>query len=222
MPKAIVLCEESGKVREALRKVGVDAYSCDLLPSRDNSPHHYQCDARELLKYYWDLIIAHPPCTYLAVSGACWMYHPDDRHLPTNMRRPHPLHPHRRQKQEDALAFVKEIALANSPRIAIENPISVISSRLEKPTQIIKPLMFGHPSTKQTCLWLKGLPLLKPTKVVEPEYHVTSSGRKWDKWWFESSLISQKDGARARFRSETFQGIADAMADQWGRPLVNA
>lgn len=180
--KVLVACEYSGKVREAFRKLGHDAWSCDLLPSDDNSPYHIQGDVLEILGDGWDLLIGHPPCTHLAVSGARWFK--DKKHL-----------------QREALDFVSALMNAPIERIAIENPVSIISSRLRKADQVIQPWMFGHGETKATCLWLKNLPKLGATNIVE--------GREPRIW----KLPPSED--RWKLRSETYQGIADAMAAQW-------
>ena len=179
--RVLVACEFSGVVRDAFRSQGAEAVSCDLLPSERPGPHIIG-DVREVLDAGWDLMVAHPPCTYLAVSGARWFAA-------------------RRQQQAEAIAFVLALAGAPIPRIAIENPISVLSTKWRKPDQIIQPWQFGHGETKSTCLWLKGLPPLAPTKVVsgrEPRVHRLPPGP--DRW---------------RERSRTFEGIAQAMAVQW-------
>lgn len=185
--KVLVACEYSGKVREAFRKLGHDAWSCDLLPSDDSSPYHIQGDVLEILNDGWDMMIAHPPCTHLAVSGARWF---KDKVA----------------EQAEALEFVQQLLNAPIDKIALENPISVISSRIRKPDQIIQPWQFGHGETKATCLWLKNLPKLQPTKIV--------AGREGKVW----KMPPSKD--RWKLRSETYQGIADAMAEQWGWPEV--
>lgn len=180
--RVLVACEFSGTVRRAFRALGHDAWSCDLLPSEDDSPWHVQGDCLQVLGDGWDLLIGHPPCTDLAVSGARWFGE-------------------KRSQQESALAFVRALMLAPVPRIAIENPVSVISSRIRKPDQVIQPWQFGHGETKATCLWLKGLPPLVPTCVVEgreARVHMMAPGP--DRW---------------RERSRTFAGIASAMAAQW-------
>lgn len=185
--RVLVACEFSGVVRNAFRALGHLAYSCDLLPAEDGSPHHLQGDVLTILTeppfHVWDLMIAHPPCTHLAVSGARWFKH-------------------KRREQLEALAFVRELLDAPIPRICIENPISIISSKVRRPDQIIQPWQFGHGETKATCLWLKGLPLLTPTDIVEgriARVHREPPGP--DRW---------------KNRSRTFTGIADAMARQWG------
>lgn len=191
--KVLVACEFSGAVREAFRARGHEAWSCDLLPAEDGSEFHYQCDVIDMLDNGWDLMIAHPPCTHLAVSGARWFKD-------------------KKEEQEEALGFVRTILDAPIPKIALENPVSVISTRIRKPDQIVQPWMFGDPFTKTTCLWLKGLPLLEPTDVVDKgERHVTKSGKSLPAWY---NLPPSED--RAKIRSRTFPGFAKAMAEQWG------
>ncbi len=180
--RVLVACEFSGIVRDAFIERGHDAWSCDLLPSERLGPH-IQGDVLTHLGDGWDLMIAHPPCTYLAVSGARWM-----------ASRP--------ALTAEALEFVRVLLDAQIPRIALENPVSIISSRIRRPDQIIQPWMFGHGETKATCLWLKNLPPLVPTAIVagrEARIHRMPPGP--DRW---------------RERSRTFPGIARAMADQWG------
>ena len=180
--RVLVACEFSGIVRDAFAARGHHAMSCDLLPT-ERVGYHYQGDIRDVLDNGWDLMIAHPPCTHLAVSGARWF---SDK----------------KKEQEEALEFVRLLLGADIPKIALENPVSVISSRIRKPDQIIHPLMFGHGETKATCLWLNGLPLLTQTNVVDGRdnrVHRMPPGP--DRW---------------KERSRTFQGIADAMASQWG------
>lgn len=179
----LVACEFSGVVRSAFRARGHDAWSCDLLPAEDGSEFHFEGDVSDRLTG-WDIIIAHPPCTDLAVSGARWMAKKGPERIAA------------------ALAFVRLLMNADCPRIAVENPVSIISTRIRKPDQIIQPWMFGHPETKATCLWLKNLPPLKPTNIVEgrkPRVHFASPGP--DRW---------------KERSRTLPGIAAAMASQWG------
>ena len=184
-PRVLVACEYSGRVRDAFLAAGCDAWSCDLLPSETPGPH-VQGDITDLLTDEWDLLIAHPPCTHLAVSGARWFAE-------------------KRSEQAAALNFVRLLLSANVPRIALENPISIISSHIRKPDQIVQPWQFGHGETKATCLWLKGLPPLTPTDIVdgrEAKVHRMPPGP--DRW---------KD------RSRTYSGIATAMAAQWA-PLL--
>lgn len=199
--RVLVACEESQEVCKAFRKRGHEAWSCDIQePSGGHPEWHLQMDALEAINLYdWDLMIAHPPCTYLAVSGIHW-----------NNKVPG-----RKEKTEKALEFVKKLMEVDISKICIENPISVISSRIRKPDQIIRPFQFGENSTKATCLWLKNLTKLSPTNIIEPEKHITKSGRVYDKWWFETCLISDLK-KRAKVRSKTFLGIAEAMAEQWG------
>lgn len=192
----LVACEFSGVVRDAFAARGHFAVSCDLLPS-ETPGHHYEGDVRDLLAQvprvgdeFWDLMIAHPPCTHLAVSGA--------RHFAAKQAS---------GVQEEALEFVRTLLDAPIPMIALENPISIISSRIRKPDQIIQPWQFGHGETKATCLWLKNLPKLVPTNIVE--------GR-------EARVHRMPPGPnRWKERSRTFEGIARAMADQWGGLLAN-
>lgn len=208
--RVLVACEYSGTVREAFASRGHDAWSCDILPT-EIPGNHIQGDVVPLLKEKWDLLIAHPPCTYLSVSGARWFYHPEDGHLPTSERRPHPKYPNRRKDQQDAIEFFMLFANCSIPKIAIENPIGVISSKWRKPDQIIEPWQFGDEASKKTCLWLKGLPKLTHTNVVgKGKMQVTKSGKVLPEWYSNASKAD-----RGKIRSKTFQGIADAMAEQW-------
>jgi hypothetical protein len=182
--KVLIACEYSGRVRDAFTALGHDAMSCDLLPT-DAPGKHYQGDVFDIINDGWDLMVAHPPCTHLAVSGA--------RHFAAKQAS---------GVQQEALAFVQRLLNAPIHKIALENPISIISSRIRKPDQIIQPWQFGHGETKATCLWLKGLPLLKPTNIVDGrEAKVHKMPPSPDRW---------------KLRSTTYQGIADAMAQQWG------
>ena len=194
--RVLVACEFSGIVRDALIARGHEAVSCDLLPSEQPGPH-YTMDVLDVLAMpllAWDLMIAHPPCTHLAVSGA--RYFAEKR---------------ADGRQQAALEFVRALLDAPIPRIALENPVSIISSAIRKPDQIIQPWQFGHPEAKATCLWLKGLPLLTPTNVLP----LPESGR----WTNQTPSGQNRLGPsphRAADRARTYQGIADAMADQWG------
>ncbi len=180
--RVLVACEFSGTVRRAFAARGHDAWSCDLLPAEDGSTNHHQLDVRQILAEGWDLMIAHPPCTHLAVSGSRWFEAKHD-------------------EQKDALEFVRTLLDAPIPRIALENPVSVISSKIRPPDQIVQPWQFGHGECKTTCLWLKGLPPLRPTDIVEGrEQRVHRMPPGPDRW---------------KERSRTFAGIAEAMADQW-------
>jgi site-specific DNA-cytosine methylase len=188
MLRVFVACEFSGVVRSAFRARGHDAWSCDLLPAEDDETWHLVGDARDYIDDQpcgepWDLLIAHPPCTHLAVSGARWFKE-------------------KAVEQQAALDFVRFLLACPIPQIALENPISIISSHIRKPDQILQPWQFGHGEVKATCLWLKGLPLLRPTQIVEgrrPRVHHEPPGP--DRW---------------KHRSRTYPGIAEAMAAQWG------
>jgi hypothetical protein len=187
--RVLIACEFSGTVRRAFAAKGWDAWSCDLLESEDDSPQHIIGDVLPALSCGWDLLIAHPPCTHLAVSGARWFKE-------------------KQAEQAAALDFVRQLLDAPVPCIALENPVSIISSRIRKPDQTIQPWMFGHGETKATCLWLQGLPPLEPTDVVHgrvPRVHMMAPGP--NRW---------------RERSRTYPGIAAAMADQWGAFVASA
>ncbi|MFA6396903.1 MAG: hypothetical protein WCW84_13145 [Sulfurimonas sp.] len=187
--KVLIACEFSGRVRRSFNDLGHDAWSCDLLPSDDNSQKHIMCDVSLLIEdQSWDLMIAHPPCTDLAVSGA--------RYFKEKIAD---------GRQKRALDFVQMLMNAPIKKICIENPISVISSKIRKPDQIIQPWMFGHGETKATCLWLKNLPKLEHTNIVDGrEAKIHKMPPSADRW---------------KLRSITYQGIADAMASQWGKDL---
>tara|TARA_R110002110_G_scaffold359451_1_gene568897 strand:- start:1136 stop:1807 length:672 start_codon:yes stop_codon:yes gene_type:complete len=222
MKRILVACEESQAVTKELRKKwGHEAFSCDLLPCSGGHPEwHFQEDIFKVIDKGWDIMIAHPPCTYLAVSGARWMYHPDDNQLPFNERRPHPKHPNRRKQQADALDFVQRLMDAPIAKIAIENPISVISSKIRKPDQIVHPWMFGDKASKSTCLWLKNLPELVPTDIVDKGEFVefiSKKGvkKKQPKWYFDALKNAKSSAERSTLRSKTFKGLAQAMANQW-------
>lgn len=195
--RVLVACEYSGRVREAFRRLGHNAWSCDLLPAEDKSRYHFECDALEVIamgcppaegEYWvqpWDLMIAHPPCTHLAVSGSRWF-------------------PSKRAsgEQQEAIDFFLKLARAPIPRIAIENPVCIMSSVWREPDQVLQPWQFGHGEVKATCLWLKGLPPLVPTNIVSgrhPRVHLMPPSE--DRW---------------KERSRTYEGIAEAMAAQWG------
>ena len=195
--RVLVACESSGQVRRAFRAMGHDAWSCDILPADDGSPFHIQRDVLMVVDgvhvhgvgfRVWDLMIAHPPCTHLSVSGA--------RHFSAKRAD---------GRQQAAIEFFLELARAPIPRIAIENPVCIMSSVWRKPDQVIQPWQYGHGETKATCLWLKNLPHLVPTNVVdgrEPRIHMMPPSK--DRW---------------KLRSETYSGIASAMAEQWGSPF---
>jgi site-specific DNA-cytosine methylase len=206
--RVLVACESSGTVRDAFRALGHDALSCDLLPS-DNGGPHYQGDVTDILGEGWDLMIAHPPCTYLSVSGMHW--------TTRGLRDP--------KLTDDALDFVRLLMAAPIPRICIENPVSIISSRIRKPDQIIQPWQFGDDASKKTCLWLKGLPKLNNEdrskwikgRIVGED----NRGRTIVRWANQCDSGQNKLGPSAdrwKERSKTYQGIANAMAQQWGTP----
>lgn len=191
MGRVLVACEYSGRVRDAFALLGHDAWSCDLLPS-DVPGQHFQDDVRHILTIQqWDLMVCHPPCTHLSASGA--------RHFATKQAS---------GVQQEALEFIHFLLDANVPRICLENPIGIISTRIRKPSQIVQPWMFGHGEVKATCLWLKNLPKLMPTNIVDgrkPRIHFMSPGpNRWKK------------------RSLTYEGIAWAMATQWGHLLPSS
>ena len=195
--KVLIACEYFGRVRDAFIKNGHDAMSCDLLPTDSVGPH-YQGDVSDIINDGWDLMIAHPPCTYLSVSGMHW--------TTRGLRDP--------QLTEDALDFVRLLLAAPIERIALENPISVISSRIRKPDQIITPYEFGHDASKKTCLWLKNLPLLTATNIVPAR--IVDGKRRWGNQTDSGQNKLPPSADRWKIRSATYQGIADAMADQWG------
>ena len=179
----LLACEHSGTVSKAFQDKGCFVVSCDLLPSEEPTVKHYQGDVLDLINLGWDLMVAHPPCTHLAVSGARWFKD-------------------KQEEQKEALEFVRILLEANIPQIALENPVSVISSKIKKPTQTIQPWQFGHGETKRTCLWLKGLPNLEPTEIVDGRFgYCHSLPPSADRW---------------KLRSKTYKGIAKAMANQWG------
>jgi len=181
--RVLIGCEFSGVVRDEFRKLGHDAWSCDILQSEGNSKYHLQNDVRSVLSDNWDLGIFFPPCTHLCVSGARWFKN-------------------KSMEQQTALDFVSRLMLSPIPKIAIENPVGVISTKIRKPDQIIQPYEYGHGETKKTCLWLKNLPLLKPTKIVSGRDDRIHKMPPSDTRWME--------------RSRTYTGIAKAMAEQWG------
>jgi hypothetical protein len=201
--RVLVACEYSGVVRESFRKRGHYALSCDILPT-DIAGEHYQGNVTDILTAKWDIMIAHPTCTYLTVTGNRW-FKPEYRER----------YPNRQEQRNEAIEFFLQLAKAPIKKICIENPVSIMSTVYKKPSQIIQPWQFGDKAVKKTCLWLKGLPLLVPTKIVEPEYKIyNSSTKKSGKSRYPMLWTGKKD---AKERSKTFQGIADAMADQWGR-----
>ncbi len=197
--KVLVACEFSGVVRRAFRALGHDAWSCDLLPAEDGSAFHLQCDVREILAEWWDVMVCHPPCTDLAVSGA--------RHFPAKIAD---------GRQGRALDFVRLLLDAPIPHIALENPISIISSKIRKPNQIVQPHMFGHPEQKATCLWLKNLPPLVATNDVSAAMALLPRNER------ERVHRMPPGPNRWKERSRTFTGIADAMAVQWSQSILQS
>ncbi len=225
MKKILVACEESQAITKEFRALGFEAFSCDILPCSGGHPEwHIQGDVFDVIDQGWDLMIAHPPCPYLSQSGTQWYYHPDDKHLPIDERRPHPKYPNREAERQSAIDFVLKLAEANIPRIAIENPIGSLSSRWRKPDQIIQPWMFGDKASKSTCLWLKGLPLITPTNVVDRgeffEWTDKNGKVKRQPMWYYKALSQAKTPAQRRtLRSKTFSGMAKAIANQWSKVL---
>lgn len=213
----LVACEESQAVTKAFRKLGHRAYSCDILPCSGGHPKwHLPGDALEYAyDNYWDIMIAHPPCTYLAVSGARWLYNKDGSR-----------NEDRWVKQAEGLAFVKKLMEAPIEHIAIENPVSVISTQIRKPDQIIQPYMFGDEASKKTCLWTKNLPNLVPTDIVgkgEMVEWIDKNGKKkrQAKWYFDALSKAKTPEERRTLRSKTFEGIANAMAEQWSNYVLD-
>lgn len=196
--RVLAACEFSGRVREAFRALGHDAWSCDLLPAGDGSWFHFQGDAREVLKGEWDMLIAFPPCTYLCSSGMHW--------TTRGLRDP--------KLTEDAVEFVRLLLGCEIPRIALENPIGAISTRIRRPDQIIQPHQFGEDASKSTCLWLKNLPQLTPTRHVAPR--IINGRKRWGNQTDSGQNKLAPSPTRWADRSETYAGIAQAMAFQWG------
>lgn len=200
--KILIACECSGVVRDAFIKKGHNAISCDILPSELPGPH-YQGDVIPLLKKKWDMLIAFPPCTYLCVTGNKWM-------LPEFKKR----FPNREKQREDAIRFFLTLCNAPIKKIAIENPVGIMSSHFRKPDQYIHPYYFGDAHAKKTGLWLTNLPKLIPTKIVNPKYYIYKDGRRDPLWHVQTMTLDPLE--RAKVRSRTFKGIASAMAEQWG------
>ena len=218
MARVLIACEESQATTKAFRKLGHEAFSCDLLPcSGGHTEWHYQCDIFEVINKGWDLMVAHPPCTFLTGSGVQWLSNPEDKALPFEERRPHPKYPNRRQDMLYSVEFAKALYNANIKHIAIENPVGLLSSRWRKPEQIVQPYMFGDEATKTTCLWLKNLPLLLPTKIVgKGERTVFASGKSHPKWYADALKNAKTKEERQTLRSKTFEGMSQAFAEQWG------
>lgn len=231
----LIACEESQAVCIAFRNRGHNAYSCDIIECSGGHPEwHFKQDALQVILnkggileteevYHlpegaeWDLVIAHPPCTYLSVSGARWLYHPDDADLPIEQRREHPNHPGRRKLQKEAIEFFLSFTNLGVKHWAIENPVGKMNSVFREPDQIVQPFWFGDQASKKTCLWLHNLPLLQPTNMVEEGPRVVlSSGRSLPKWYSDSFNTKISTEERRKLRSKTFPGFAEALAEQWG------
>lgn len=210
----IIGCELSGVIRNAFRRLGHNAFSCDLEPPDDADLFHLQMDVFEALEIMeWDLAILHPPCTYLTVTANKWYKDQPPRKSGALVGK------ERREARDDAVKFFMRCANTNVPYVAVENPVGIISTRWRKPDQIIQPFEYGHKEPKKTCLWLKNLPELVPTKIVSPEYHTSKSGKRMPKWYaYADQSKGQKH--RAKIRSQTFQGVADAMAFQWSNHIL--
>lgn len=203
MGKVLIACEESQAVTIEMRNLGIEAYSCDIEPCSGGHPEwHIQGDVTPILEQEWDMIIAFPPCTHLAVSGAAWF----------EQKR-------KDGRQQQGIDFFMLFANTKCERVAIENPVGIMSNVWRKPDQIIQPYEYGEPYSKKTCLWLKGLPLLKPTNIVDKGEQVKyASGKSMPKWYADAFKLPPKE--RAAMRSKTFHGIAVAMANQWGGLLL--
>jgi hypothetical protein len=213
MGKVLIACEESQAVTKEMRALGIEAYSCDIEPCSGGHPEwHIQGDVTPLLEQEWDMVIAFPPCTYLTNAGMC------------NLTRKNATEQYRKdriKKRDDALNFVLKIYNSKCNKIAIENGVGYLSTGFRKPDQIIKPFEFGHSVNKKTCLWLKGLPKLMPTKIVDQDKERKNLGKLVSSWY--SNTLKQGGGdlkVVSKIRSKTFEGIAKAMANQWGT-LVN-
>ena len=211
----LIACEFSGAIRNEFRKLGHNAWSCDIVPSEDNSHYHYQQDVLEVLNAQdWDLMIAHPPCTYLTVSGNRW-FKEEYKHL----------YPERPKQRQDAIDFFMALMNADIPHIAVENPIGIMSSTYRKPNQIIQPWQFGDPFQKSTCLWLKNLPELEHTNVVSKGEFIEFTSKKGIKKrqpkWYADAFKGTSPEERQKIRNRTFKGIAQAIAKQYSEYVIN-
>jgi hypothetical protein len=217
--KVLIACEESQAVCKEFRFLGHEAFSCDILPQTGGHPDwHIQRDVFEVINEGWDMMIAFPPCTYLSVSGAQWYYHPEDKELPIEARRPHPKYYNRSNDRKDAAQFFTKLYNSDIHKVCIENPVGVMSNLFRKPDQIVQPWMFGDEATKTTCLWLKNLPSLIPTEIVgKGERTVFQSGKSHPKWYADALAKAKTPEERRNLRSKTFPGIAKAMATQWNK-----
>ena len=211
----LIACEFSGAIRREFRKLGNNAISCDLVEATDNSPYHHCGDVRNIIPaYQWDLLIAHPPCTYLTLAGNRWFKPEYADKYPT-----------RQQDRQEAKDFFMELYNSHIPHIAVENPIGIMSSQFRKADQIIQPWQFGDPFQKSTCLWLKNLPKLAPTNVVdkgEMYEFVSKKGvkKRQPKWYFDA-LVGKSPEERQKIRNTTFPGIAKAIAEQYSKFVLN-
>jgi hypothetical protein len=215
--RVLIACEESQAVCKEFRRLGHEAYSCDIQDCSGGHPEwHYKQDVFEVIDMGWDIMIAFPPCTYLTLTGNKWMNPEFKDRFPT-----------RQQDRSDAVKFFLSLANAPIDKIAIENPIGIMSTHYKRPSQIIHPYYFGDKAQKTTCLWLKNLPLLfhskapdlfndEITHVENESMRISKSGNRMGEWYYQTGMITLKDGARAKARSKTFPGIAKAMAEQWG------
>jgi len=208
--RILVACEESQAVTKQFRALGHEAYSCDILPESGGHPEwHLQQDVTKLLEQQWDLIIAFPPCTYLTVTGNRWF----------NVEKYGDKALKRIEDRKDAINFFMLFANANADHVAIENPVGIMSTEWRKPNQIINPFQFGDPFEKKTCLWLKGLPELTATNIVEPAPRkFFESGKSMPAWYAECWHLPSDE--RSKMRSKTFPGIAEAMAKQWSEYII--
>lgn len=215
--RVLVACEYSGRVRDAFIAAGHDAVSCDLLPTDSQGPHH-QGDVMDIIDDGWELMIAHPPCTYLTCSAE-WAYGDGPYHQ--KVKDGTLVGAARREEREQAIEFVTALASADIPRIAIENPVGVLSTRWREPDQFIQPYEYGDDASKKTCLWLKGLPLLVPTMLCPPRLALRDAGRSYSLRWGNQTDSGQNRESpsddRWKTRSVTWQGWANAMAEQWGK-----
>lgn len=203
--RVLIACEFSGIVREAFKKQGWDAWSCDL-EDTEISGQHIKGDVLDIINENWDLMIAHPPCTYLTVTANKWLKDQPERKSGVLVGAA------RRQARQEAIEFFLKLWNRNIPHICIENPVGCMSTELKKPDQIIQPFWFGHKESKKTCLWLENLPILKPTNIVEEEPRMVLKSEKTMPEWYARPKHGKE---RQDMRNRTFQGIADAMADQW-------
>lgn len=213
--RVLVACEFSGTVRAAFERRGWEAWSCDFLPTEKPSLFHHQGNVEEIIRQPWDLLIAHPPCTFLVTSGNRWFHHPD------GSGRPHPAYPTRQADRLDAISFVRWLwGQRHIPHIAIENPMGILPNHIGKYTQVIHPYEHGHDVSKSTCLWLKSLPCIKPTKMVPPR--MVDGKPRWGNQVDASGADKTPPGPdRWKTRSRTYDGIAEAMASTWGRYIEN-